>query len=524
MRITRLLLGVGGLTAMTAAVAVAGQSFTTIITEGDTLPGHPSVVFDPVDASLIQIVVSNGGTAAINSTDYSDDSSLLYYNGSSLSTIAVTTPSSLETVNGHGLDYFDNVALTNSGTRLSFVGVSSDNPSYGIFQDNVGSAIQEIAYDGDNQGAGTLQLNESSAVGSGSYPMQVNGSGEVVYAAQNGSNQNLVVTGGIGFTPAVAFSPNAGYTAISETRLGVDTNGLAYDSLQGPSPSSNIDVYSVNGTATNVSGPYVYTGPVPSTVNAPQILGTANGAGVTATVFNLLQNYPADPQTDLVLHDTTNPGSPVNTVLWASNVGSYGTESTGEMSPNGQLAFFGQNQAQGITLQYYNVASHTGTPTEIAATVAGNPSFSTVLDSSDQPWQIEELGDGLGNPMINSKGTIVFMGDVSDDGGVTDDQALMEWQPGFIDPEIVLRVGQPVPNDPSFTIDGIAINSLGTESDGYKNALSDDNYLGALVYYDDDNEASVLLTNLASVPEPTTLALLPVAAGMLMRRRKRALA
>jgi hypothetical protein len=520
MRITRILAGMGALTAMTAAVAVAAPSFTTLIREGDSLPGHPGQIFDPVDGTIFQMVVSNGGVAAINNTDESDDSEILYYNGSSLSTVALTMPSSSETVNGHALDYFDNLALSNSGTRLSFVGVQQDTPSYGIFQQNIGSSPQEIAFDGDN----SLQLNNSSAVGGGSYPMQVNAAGEVVYAAQDNSNNNLVLTGGIGFTPATAFSPNAGYTAQSGSRLGIDTNGLAYDSIAGPSPSQDIAVYSLNDTATNASGPYSYTGPFGGEVNPPEILGVANGSGVTATVFSLLQGSPGSYHTDLVLHDTTNPGSPVNAVLWNSNVGTYGDESTGELTANGQLAFFGQNQAQGTTLQYYNVASHTGLPTEIAATVAsGNVSLSTVKDSSNNSWRIEQLGDSLENPMINSLGTIVFDGTVSDNGGATDEQALMDWQSGFSNPQIILMQGQAVPNDPGFTIDSIEVNSLVQESDPLKGALSDDNYLGAMVFYDDGNDASVLLTNL-SVPEPTALAMLPVAAGVLLYRRRRVLA
>jgi hypothetical protein len=521
MRIARILAGVGGLTAMTAAVAVAAPNFTTLIREGDSLPGHPGQIFDPVDASLFQIVVSNGGVAAINNTDESDDSEILYYNGSSLSTVALTTPSSSETVNGHALDFFDNLALSNNGTRLTFVGVQQNTPSYGIFQQNIGSATQEIAFDGDN----SLQLNNNSAVGSGSYPMQVNAAGQVVYAAQDGSNNNLVMTGGIGFSSTTAFTPNNGYTAQSGSRLGIDTNGLAYDSVAGPSPSQNIAVYSVNGTATNVSGPYSYTGPFAGEVNPPEILGVAAGSGVTATVFDLLQGSPGAYHTDLVLHDTTNPGSPVNAVLSSSTVGTYGDEATGELTPNGQLAFFGEaTLAQGVTLNYYNVATHTGVPTEIAATVAsGNVALSTAKDFSNNSWRIEQLGDSLDNPMINTAGTIVFDGLVSDDGGVTNEQALMEWQSGFSNPMIVLMQGQAVPNDPGFTIDGIEVNSLVQESDPLKNGLSDDNYLGAMVFFNNDTDASVLLTNL-NVPEPTALALIPIVAGALLCRRRRSLA
>jgi hypothetical protein len=75
---------------------------------------------------------------------------------------------------------------------------------------------------------------------------------------------------------------------------------------------------------------------------------------------------------------------------------------------------------------------------------------------------------------------------------------------------------------------GIMPNDLSNENDYFRNALSDDGYLAVNVNYfltDDPSSmgTAVLLTQLtsASVPEPTTLALLPIAGLSLLARRRR---
>jgi hypothetical protein len=118
---------------------------------------------------------------------------------------------------------------------------------------------------------------------------------------------------------------------------------------------------------------------------------------------------------------------------------------------------------------------------------------------------------------------MIFNAEVFDPSLSSNEQALLEWDPSKIgtSPIVLLETGQPVDlgGVPSSSVlDSYSLTDLAQENDFYKNAISNDNYIGVSVNYHDGTNA-VIITQV-QVPEPATLALLPIAGLSLLARRR----
>jgi hypothetical protein len=251
------------------------------------------------------------------------------------------------------------------------------------------------------------------------------------------------------------------------------------------------------------------------TLNAALLLGEGT-AGYPTENIELVKNGGTVNSVTFTLDQSINGG----------NTGG----ALGEMSPQGKIALYvpngtGSSHNADDTIQYVDATATNPTPTVIASveTNASAPAYTHFALSGGQQLPITSLQNEIDSvPEINDAGTIIFGADVYDASLSSDEAALLEWTPADIgsSPIVLLEAGQPADIDgtPSASaVESFTLSDLVQENDFYKNSVSDDNYIGVQVFYDDGSNAVII----TQVPEPASMALISIAAlGLLARRRQ----
>jgi len=447
-----------------------------------------------------QMVVGEGGKVAMNAVDPSGINPIIvYYSAGKLSTVADGTIM--------GQSGFESLSLSGNssgGTRLTFAGINSAQTGVGVFQYDVdSSSMNQLADDG----LGGLSMPSSI----NGQNLRVNAAGQVIFSAVGNDGSGSILVGdssaATGHQLTTLFTSDTWTTstpgsynfALSQLAISASgTTGLA--TLATPANTDNAAIYTMSG------GTPAYLCGTSQGFDVPGLLAAQQTGAVNAVLF-LGPDTNVAHQEDYVLHDSSGNhllGSYDNTVPQHGGVGA-------EMTTTGKLAFFLANP-NGDTLQYYDVTTHS--QTQIASTLTGD---NAVVDPASPSAHYVISSFETHAPMINNNGIVIFDAEIT--GSTGTNQALLEWQPGGGAPIILLQAGDVIPalvTEPGTGViddDGMFIMT----GDIFADSLSDDNYLGVDVSYDGGNQAALLV----QLPEPTTLALLPVASLALLRRRQR---
>jgi hypothetical protein len=525
---------IGGILASSATVfAQPNVPFSTVFDSTATFDGgSPIGAFDVVVGTggdvFSSIALDNGNVAII----YSTPGSNTQWNSQDV----VDSNTAVANVDSSGFITFDNLALstnTAADTRLFFAaGTAVGN--YGILQLDINSGsptVSDVAFDGDG---GPYSFSGSNSVinSDGTISLQVNASGQALFPANTSANSGVLVRGSAGSTTQV-FTPTSSLSLTNPTFRDGIGNEL-------PTPTSAAELTA----SPNVVGVYTLSGATHTLISgtlAPPQSGASMLMGYTSTSsFNaalLLGQGTGGGNTQQVLL-TKNNGTQQFHILSGSDTsvtpGTDGVNTLGEISPQGQIALYvpdGTNDSDD-TIQYANAGPASPGPATVVAAVdtdSSAPSYTKVALSDGHPLPILDLqiAGAQWVPQINNNGAMIFNAEVLDaslPAGNQDQQALLEWNPADLgtSPVVLLETGQPADIDgtpSSSVVDSFTFSDLIQESDFYKNAISDDNYVGLNVQYDDGSNA-VIITQVA-VPEPATLALLPIAGLSLLGRRRR---
>ncbi len=527
MRIKWILAGVFGTSAM--AAASPSLQFYTVINEGDAIAGDQFGIAQ-------QVVVGDGGVVGmVGDLDDSGNLAVIYSTpaaGHVWNSQLVVESNTSTTVNGLGANQqfaeFDNLAMTSNpsgGTRLTLAAVKQSDQA-GILQwdDNSNvTSLGDVAFEGDGKGYSRIG-NDGTDSGGGTLEMQVNGSGQVLFPAVISSTQTLVRGDTSSLTTVLT---SGGGQTISDPalRIALGSNNTSASLLNGPSNPQIFTISASGGTATQITAS-------PTPVSSEPLIGYSSSTGALIVVNG---STSAQENVEFV---PAGGGAPQNVSTNQFTPGSRPlSPPIGEITPNGQIAMYIPDTVLGNSIQYGNAG--TGNPgASVIASVAGsphaiaNPSSAIALDPSAGPLSIEALQDPAGStpwvPEINANGTTVFNAEIGTSPS-SEKEALLDWQVGAASPTVVLAIGDQLSiGGQQVEIDDFTLNQLVNENDYYKNALSDDNYLGISVEYTDltgadagDSGTAVIITQIPQVPEPASIALISIAGLGLLARRKR---
>jgi hypothetical protein len=506
------------------AVASPNAQFYTVINDGDAITGDTFLAPE-------QVVVGDGGVVGMVAVAGSGNNVIIYSTqapADQWNNQTVMEDNTPESINGFGpggatetetMFNLNDLGMNSvSGTTsLTFGALNANSPNdQGFLQWNSSTAsVGDVAFDGDSKGYGNIGASQ-----------QVNGSGQVLFPATTGSSAYELVVGNTSSLTTI-FPPSSGsYSLVSpSSRVALGSDGSAAAELD----SSGIDgVYNVpanGGTPTEVSGSLIPIHNNPSYQGEP-VMGYVSNGGLSATL--MLVTNSTGTSDDIVLSKNGSAPQSILASQFSPGAGAP-SPSLGEMSPDGRIAVYvPDNSGADDTIQYANAAA-SDTDASVIASVAPKSgpvtSASIALNPSGSNLYIEALNESTGDwaPEVNDNGTIAFLADVG--ASPTDPNpytALLDWQPGAASPTVLLAVGDQVNIEGSpETISNLYFNTLAGQSDFYNNSLSDDNYLAVQVGYNDGNSGAVLITQI-SVPEPTTMALLPmIGVGLLARRKRR---
>jgi hypothetical protein len=508
---SRTMAGAVGLSWVVVGSAWAQTQFNVILNQNQAVGGS---AVDLTQADNLQVVAGNNGQVGLLGADTEGNQLVLYYNGTSWSSVA----SGQSAVAGDSVDEFANLAISGnaadgSGTRLTFLGINTDNSDAGVFQYDAGSAgPQEVAFDQKNG----LTIPEFYGNAEGFMPISVDQAGNVVFEPSNAAGDTLLVVGNSTalpiqttvFTSDPSSDGGVGSQTVSQRNplaLSTDATGATtFGVVNSPANNGNSEFVATfsGGTATPISA---------TALNDVLLLAAQKN---TATGVNAALYEAHDPVLTNVYNVILYDNGTTHTLESINNNTVSGGEDTGEITTAGQMTYYIPTSGGGA-LEYYKLSTDTYTPTQIAAVGAG------VADPfAGGSYVIKSLPTNLQTPMINNSGLVVFDATVGLSGDPSSSfQALLDWN-GAGSPTVVLYAGENIPGLGNIDPDGIFINEFFNQADTFKDSLNDQDYLNVIASFDNGNSLDVLQTDLAPVPEPTALVMLPIAAGLLMRRRR----
>jgi hypothetical protein len=510
MRVVPIVAGSAGLSLFVVGSAWAQAQFNVILNQGQTVGGD---AVNLGNADYLQVVAGTGGQVGVLGADNDQNQLVLYYDGSNWSTVAASQSS----VAGDSVQQFANLAISGntaggSGTRLTFLGLNTNNSDGGVFQYDAGSSVQEVAFDGKN--GLTIPISYGSA--EGFMPITVDQAGNVAFEPFNSSGNLQVVGGNSTSSPVQTVeytSPNnesassAGSSSLyNGFPLGISTDATGsttFGEVLSPADDNNsgtIDTFS-GGTATNISG---------SELSGLLLMAAQQNtsAAVNAALYEAQDPTNSNDENIYLYNNGSNHLLQQYTFADVS-----GGQDTAEMTTSGKIAYYVPSSTGGA-LEYYNLSSGTYAPTQIASV------GSTIADPfAGGDFVIKSLPYVLQSPMINNNGLVVFDATIGISGNSGSNfQALLDWT-GSGNATVLLYAGENIAGYGAIDPGGIYINGLFNQADVFKNSLNDQGYLDVIASFDDGNSLELLQTQL--VPEPTAIALLPLAGAALMRRRKR---
>jgi hypothetical protein len=513
----------------TAAIASPSVPFANVFDSTSAFDGGGTLL------GASQVVVGSGGDVFTNALLDNGNQAIIYSNQSSpgvwTSQDLVDPGTAVPGVSG-SINIIDNLALSTNttGDRRVFFAADDSNSNYGVLQLDVtsgGSTVSDVAFDGDG---GTYHFKGASSVISpdGTVSLQANGVGQALFPANTAGSTGVVVRGNASSTTQL-FAPTASLAVSDATlRFGIGN--------QTPSPTGLAELTASPGG----KGVYVLSGGSPLKISgtlapaqsgASMILGYTANASLNAALM-LGQGTSGGTTQNVVL--SKNNGSPIPILAGGSSsiTPAAGVSALGELSPQGKIALYVPDGSgdDADTIQYADATAALPSGSIVAAvnTDGSAPASAKVALSNGTPLPIIGLQSGGSSwvPQINNNGTIIFSAEVFDASLNSNEQALVEWDPSRSgsSPVVLLETGQPVDlngNPSSSVLDSYQLNGLIQQNDFYKNALSDDNYIGVSVNYDDGSNAVIITQLQTSVPEPATIALMGiVGVGLLSRRRR----
>jgi hypothetical protein len=531
MKTAWIFVGVLGISAVAQASPI--YHFATVINQGDSLAGYQFY-------SAQQVVTDSNGDVAINANlqPFGLENPVIVYSPNSggvwTNTVAVDGNSAAGNIQGFTtvqkaseFGGFDNLAITGTSADpvLTFAAQSTDAANdQGILQWDSGSrSLGDVAFTNDTNGYSLVTPTQS---GNGTLEMQVNGSSQVLFSAQNSSGTSVLVRGAPSARTALYTSNSVDLGA----RIALGSDNSAASPLNAGSGVYTIPA--TPGSPTLVSGALA-----PSTLFQP-VLGYASGNGLDNATLMVVAGSSPGTQDIVLSRSNVNSGTP-QSILAHQFTPPHFTSLLGQMTPTGKIAVYIPDAA-GDTIQYADATAANPQASVIASIAPSSgpvPDSAIAVDPGGTNLKIIALQDSNWDepsaPQINENSLVVFGADVGTSSG-DENQAILLWQPGDVSPQIVLSSSatDTVTDDDTVNIDGypavindFQLNNLSSENDYYKDSLSN-NYLALDVDYTylagpnvGASGNAVIITPLA-VPEPATVGLLSLASlGLFARRR-----
>jgi hypothetical protein len=513
--------------AMASATAAASPNvpFDTVFDSSSTFYGGGSLL------GASQVIVDNvlAGGIFTDAILNNGDSVIIHSHGTVVpgvwSSQDIVDPGTVVAgVNG-SITTIDNLALGSgvpANTRLFFAAANNQS-KYGVLQLDIVSGqvtVSDVAFDGD--GGPYSFSGPNSVISPDGTISLVNDGARVLFPANTTASSGVLVSG-IASSVSPFFTPSSSLALTGSTlRFGYSTAPTALAELTASSGGTGVYVLS-KSTPLKISGSLA-----PAQSGAPMVMGYTNDA-ITAALM-LGQGTGGGTTQDVVL--STNNGAPVP-ILAGGNTSitpGAGVSALGELSPQGKIALYVPDGSgdNADTIQYADATAATPRASIVAAvdTDSSAPAFTKVALSGGTALPIVGLQFGGSSwvPQINDVGAMIFNAEVFDPSLGSDEQALLEWGPARAgsSPIVLLETGTPVDlnGSPSPSLlEGYELSGLVQQNDFYKNAINA-GYVGLSINYQDGTNAVVITQLLPSVPEPSTLLLLPVASlGIMIRRR-----